>query len=416
MTMRRLLHFANDEAVLSYDSVLGRLALREPTQWRLHVQPCSLEDVLRLLMEALATGREFTVYDPDFSEDELLALTGRRCVPADTIPREPCVVASWADWVEWVNRIAPGSFRLGLFTSGSTGLPKRVMHSWASLTRGLRVSPGHAADVWGFAYNPTHIAGVQVMLQALLNGNPLVDLRGLSRVEIEDRMAQHGVTHLSATPSFYRLLLPLKQPNTQVKRVSLGGEGSDEGLRARLQEAFPQAKIGNIYASTEAGSLFASEGGVFTVPASLAAHVRARDGGLELHRSLLAEFESGAVGDWYATGDQIEVVSEAPLAFKLIGRDREWLNVGGHKVNPAEVEAVLLGCPGVREARVFGRPNSVLGTLLCAEVVAGDAYAEGDVRKWLAERLQAVKIPRILNRVDTLQRSRTGKLARRVTP
>ena len=152
-----------------------------------------------------------------------------------------------------------------------------------------------------------------------MNGNPLVDLWGKARNEQAMLIERHGVTHLSATPSFYRLLLPLERPNPVVRRVSLGGEGSDEDLRARLRAAFPNAKISNIYASTEAGSLFISEGGVFTVPEGLVSQVRVREGALELHRSLLAEFTDGAAGDWYATGDQVEIVADAPLAFRLVG-------------------------------------------------------------------------------------------------
>jgi acyl-coenzyme A synthetase/AMP-(fatty) acid ligase len=85
------------------------------------------------------------------------------------------------------------------------------------------------------------------------------------------------------------------------------------------------------------------------------------------------------------------------------------VNVGGHKVNPAEVEAVLLAYPGVREARVYGRANSVLGQILCAEIVAASAPDEVSLRTYLAERLQGPKVPRLIRVVERIARGRTGK-------
>jgi acyl-coenzyme A synthetase/AMP-(fatty) acid ligase len=108
----------------------------------------------------------------------------------------------------------------------------------------------------------------------------------------------------------------------------------------------------------------------------------------------------------------VEIVSENPLRFRILSRDRDWVNIGGEKVNPGEVELQLLTCPGVHEARVHGRTNSVMGQILCAEVVAEPSFSEPAARAWLAERLPAAKIPRLIKIVPSLPRSRTGKLER----
>jgi acyl-coenzyme A synthetase/AMP-(fatty) acid ligase len=307
-------------------------------------------------------------------------------------------------------------FSLTLSTSGSTGLPKQVEHSLGGLTRFLREGERHAKDVWGLAYNPTHIAGVQVILQAFFNGNAIIQLLGRDRDAAVSWIEAFGVTHVSATPSFYRLLLPAGRTLNGVRAVTLGGERADAALIDRLGRFFPHARIRNLYASTEAGTLFATEGEIFEVPPALAGLVRLRGPELELHRSLLGEFAGragpGGVEPWYATGDVTEIVSDNPLRFRILGREREWVNVGGQKVNPGEVESVLLACPGIREARVHGRPNSVLGQLLCAEVVSEGDLDEPELRRLLSERLQAVKVPRLIKRVPSLARTRTGKISR----
>ena len=92
---------------------------------------------------------------------------------------------------------------------------------------------------------------------------------------------------------------------------------------------------------------------------------------------------------------------------------RDWINVGGSKVNPHEVESVLEAHPAVARARVFGRKNSVLGQLLCAEVVArGAAPAEADLREFAGAQLQPFKVPRMFRFVDQIAATRTGKLSR----
>ena len=109
----------------------------------------------------------------------------------------------------------------------------------------------------------------------------------------------------------------------------------------------------------------------------------------------------------------MELVSAEPLRFRIVARDRDWVNVGGSKVNPHEVEAVLCGHPGVIQARVFGRKNSVVGNILCAEIVARPpAPTEADLRSFAAERLQPFKVPRMIRFVDGLGTMRTGKLSR----
>ena len=83
------------------------------------------------------------------------------------------------------------------------------------------------------------------------------------------------------------------------------------------------------------------------------------------------------VGDaWFDTGDDVEVVSNDPLSFRILAREQDWVNVGGHKVNPHEVEDLLRSHPDIREARVFGRKNSVMGQVLCSEVVFGKAESK----------------------------------------
>ena len=415
-------------ARLSYGDLRVQIGAPEVTiqPW---LRPATARQAVLELLAALVLGRELTLVDADFSAEEAAAAgaTPERLASVERLPGRG--FGSAAEMVAQLRaeRTAggDGGFRLTLFTSGSTGLPKRVTHGVASLGRMLRMGERHRTDVWGLAYSSTHIAGVQVILQAFFNGNTLVQLFGHEPAAVWRAMGQEGVTHLSATPSFYRLLLAAAEVGTgggqseatgivagAVRAITLGGERSDESLRAKLAARFPAARLRNVYASTEAGALFAAEGDVFTVPAELAGRVRIENGELQIVAGLLGDFSGGAQAveqGWYRTGDSVEVVGTEPLRLRILSRERDWVNVGGHKVNPGEVEACLLSYAGVREARVYGRANSVLGQILCAEVVATPTPDEGELRAFLTKRLQPAKVPRLITCVAFLARGRTGK-------
>lgn len=309
----------------------------------------------------------------------------------------------------------PWSFRpdavIILRTSGSTGIPTVVRHRVCHLWRNVVVGPGHRDDVWGFAFNPAHIAGVQVYLQALANGNTLVNLWGLSAQGIVDRCIHWGVTHLSATPTFYRLLLASRPQLPALRSLSLGGEQADSTLMRQLKDAFGGVQVRNIYASTEAGSLFVAAGDEFEVPARLVPSVRCEAGRLWLHRALLGE--ANLPSEWHDTGDRIKITSTAPLRFRIIGRGQGWINVGGEKVDPREVETVLQAHPAIAAARVHGRSNSVTGKLIAADVVPrGAPPSLPELNAFLAAHLPPHKHPRFITFVDTLDLGRTGKLLR----
>lgn len=396
---------------VSYAELFQRLNA-SPRTFRPRLQPSSTRQVLEALVDALVSDLELTLFDSDFSQAELEALGVSKQVLEQSIPNP---------------RVGPGSrealrdaaagrsqARLGLFTSGSTGLPKLVWQPAANLARAVRVSSKHANSVWALAYNPTHVAGIQVALQALANGYPILDVFGLDRPEVLAALRRHAVTHISATPSFYRLLLPMEEPVPSVRSVTLGGEAADAGLLTKLAVLFPQARFHNVYASTEAGTLLVADGEVFAIAPGLDGKVRVLDGTLRVHQSLLGEFAGGVrETEWYDTGDRVEVVRIEPLRFRIVARERDWINVGGSKVNPHEVEGVLHEHPAVVQSRVFGRKNSVLGHILCAEVVTrGPQPTEPELREFAAGRLQPFKVPRIIRFVNELGTTRTGKLLR----
>jgi acyl-coenzyme A synthetase/AMP-(fatty) acid ligase len=315
--------------------------------------------------------------------------------------------------IDWAGMLrANGAVRIGLRTSGTISRGTLVRHPLANLVRAVIVHPRHADDVWGLAYNPTHIAGVQVYLQALANRNTIVNLWGIAPSAIIQRCQQWGVTHLSATPTFYRLLAAERAVLPGVKSVTSGGEPLDETLLEAIRDVFPHARVHNIYALTETGTLLTSDGAEFTIPAERQAEIKIADGRIWVRRNWLGEFDGAA--EWFDTKDVVVVSPSDPTRFQIVGRESRAVNIGGEKVNAQEVEAVLASHPDVAVARVFGRANSVTGQVLVAEIVVKHGSpSESELRQHVASRLPPVKVPRFIRFVDQLQLTRTGKLAHR---
>lgn len=302
-----------------------------------------------------------------------------------------------------------------LFTSGTTGKPKAVRQPIVNLKRGIVVNDKMKDAVWGFSYHPTHIAGLQVFLQALYNKNSLIRLYGLTPEEIEKETETNQITHISATPTFFRLFLSNEKPIKCVKRVTSGGEKMTNILAERLKRKFPLAQFKNIYASTEFGTLLISNGEGFEIPEKICNQVRIEGDELLVHRTLMGNFIGlNNEDEWYRTGDVVEVISEAPLLIKFLGRRNDMVNVGGMKVNINEVEEAISREIKVKYIRVYAKSNSVTGNILCCEIHPEDElFDETELRKRLSTRLQEYKIPRLFKLVKDAEVTRSMKTNRK---
>ncbi|MBP1806043.1 ANL family adenylate-forming protein [Rubellimicrobium aerolatum] len=348
--------------------------------------------------EALLTDRE-----------DLLARPGaRRLEEALTPGRQAGAVAT-----AWL-----------MTTSGTTGLPKIVPHDLASLARTVKRRPAPGGAVWGLLYDPSRFAGMQVVLQALIGGDRLVvaDPR-LPFGEQVATLAAAGVTHLSMTPTLWRrLLMAPGRDALPLRQVTLGGEVADQPLLSALAAAYPRARISHIYASTEAGVGFSVTDGLAGFPegyldrAPDGVRLRLIDGMLWLKAPGAARGGPNLDMDedgFVRTGDRLEVAAGRA---RFLGRDSGLINVGGAKVHPERVEAVLTAVPGVVMAKVTGRRSPMAGALVAAEVQLAPGLDPALARRTILDacraHLEREAVPAILRFVDGFETNAAGKLVR----
>lgn len=369
--------------------------------------------IFKQIILSLILGEKITLLDSDLSSEELFKLTGQ-CNFTGFCKSFPHAqkFQSKKELLSYITN--PNSnWSITLYTSGTSGLPKKVTHSFESITRFIKISDRNINNLWGFAYNPAHMAGIQVLFQALLNGNTLIRLFGLSKEQIYNEIENNSITHISATPTFYRLMLPCDKTYLTVKRITSGGEKYDVKIINQLKSVFPNAKITNIYASTEVGTLLASDRETFVIKPDYEHLIKIKDGELLIHKRLMGNSDT-KIGEWYPTGDLIEIIANSPITFRFVSRRNEMINVGGYKVNPNEVEEVMRNIPGIKDVRVYGKINSVLGNIICSEVVKSEiGLNETTIRIILKSTLQEYKIPRLIRFVNKISVTRTCKILRR---
>lgn len=302
------------------------------------------------------------------------------------------------DHVEATGRI------LFLETSGTTGTPKRIARSFDDVLRGITGTRGVDGGCWLLTYDACGFAGLQVLLTAIAGGgrllaDPMADAAGLVRLATTG-----GASHISATPSFWRVLL-LSGATPPLSRITLGGEAVDQPLLDALVSHFPGVPIRCIYASTELGRLFTVADGREGFPAEWLSQP---PGEISFRiRNDLLEARVGSV--WHDTGDLVEIERERVL---FRGRNDLVINVGGAKVNPTLAERRLLALRGVTDAVVYGIPNPITGAILAADIIAPDWHGD---EGWRARVNQAVADlppparPRRLRLVEALPLSAAGK-------
>ena len=319
-----------------------------------------------------------------------------------------------------------------LLTSGTTGKPKAVRHTWATLLRPVRRASHYAGTRWLLPY-PMHLyAGMQVFLQCCANGGSLVPVSSdLSPSEIGAFIEQYRVQYASATPSFWRKLL-LFTPKKVLQalplvQITLGGEATTEELIGSLKKVFPRARIAHIYATSELGRCFTVTDGHAGFPAQYlesppepGVQLRIIEGELQVRsENAMKAYDplSGLQVDmhqWFSTGDLVHV--EAGRVH-FSGRLTDLINVGGNKVAPLDVERVIREVPEVADVRVYPVPSSVVGEVVGADVVAGTGVSKDELQAKVValclQKLQPFQRPRVWKFVDRLATTESGKIRRR---
>ena len=393
------------------------------------------------MTEVDGVARRMLLCPPDLNADHLKTLIDDAGIDA-VVTDQP---ARWADGpIELVVTAAAPALATAtaktervtewlMLTSGTSGVPKIVRHTLEGLT-GAIVADAPArngAAVWATFYDIRRYGGLQIFLRAIIGGGSMV----LSQPNepIGDHVARlnaRGVTHISGTPSHWRKLLMSGSASGFAPRyVRLSGEIADQAVLDGLSRAFPEASIGHAYASTEAGVGFAVNDGLEGFPATLIGTNRdgvemdVKDGALRIRSTRTAHAYVGrnaadlAGSDGFIdTGDMVEKRGDR---YYFVGRRGGIINIGGLKVHPEEIEAVINRHAEVRMSRARSRRSPITGGIVVADVILADGDASSrstEIREQILADCRAAlasyKVPAVIKFVASLDVTPAGKLAR----
>lgn len=386
--------------------------------------------VIRLLAGAALVEAEPCQYQPDIAPSEFerqasalghsIAVTRRSGLGAGItiVSPEELTEGDSADGD------APGDAQpLMIRTTGTTGPPKAARHDWGILGKTVRNRSPRPDQRWLLAYGPHQFAGIQVLLHVVASQATLVAPFPRQPRDGLDALLTEGVTCVSATPTYFRFLLAEARSRDvelpPLEQITLGGEAIPPDLLDRLRDVFPDARISQVYASTEFGSVMSVRDGEAGFPVDAlysesnpSATMRIIDGVLWVRAEAgmlgyAGDAESDAsraeVDGWRPTGDLVEIAGTRVL---FRGRDSEVINVGGVKVDPLPVENRITSLPGVAAARVFGRPNPMTGAIVAAEVIPAGEADQKSIRveiKRVLEDLPPAWHPRSVKFVDSVE-------------
>lgn len=319
-----------------------------------------------------------------------------------------------------MERQAPG---LVLFTSGSSGKPKAVVHDFSKLIEKFYIVRTAMVTLNFLLFD--HWGGLNTLLHCLSNLCLIVVPDCRTPEHVCELIETYGIELLPTTPSFLNMLLISRAYSghdlSSLKLITYGAEPMPETTLRNLRKVFPSIELRQTYGMIELGVLRAKSRSPDSLWVKLGGegyNVRVVDGILQIRADAAMlgyiNADSPFTADGFLiTGDLVETDGEW---IRILGRESDIINVGGQKVYPAEIEAVLLGCPEVVDAVVFGEANLILGKVVCANVIlregSDEVLARRSIRQICNERLQAFMAPAKIKFVGEIAQSHRLKRVR----
>jgi O-succinylbenzoic acid--CoA ligase len=323
-----------------------------------------------------------------------------------------------------------------IFTSGTSGVPKGVVLTHASHAASATASAARLGttrdDRWLVCMPLCHVGGLGVLYRSVRTGFTVVLHEGFDAAAVVRTLADEGITMISLVPTMLARLLDAlgaaRVPATL--RCALIGGGP---LPAPVLERALAAGMAVVqtYGLTEAASHVTTdvpgtpcEAGVVGTPLpGIEVDVVDPDpegiGEIRVRGPVVMDRYLDQAGltertlheGWLHTGDVGRFEGDGCL--RLVGRRSDLVVTGGENVHPTEVEAVLLGHPGVAEAAVYAAPDDEWGERIEAKIVASpDGIDLAALGSWCAAQLAGFKVPKAFHVVPELPRTASGKLRR----
>lgn len=293
---------------------------------------------------------------------------------------------------------------LVLFSTGTTGRPKAILHDLAVFMRRFE-TPRPSLITLNFLLFD-HIGGLNTLFHALFNKGLVVALKARTVREVLKACSDHGVEVLPTTPTFLRtLLLSGHLPNAvpqSLRVITYGTERMDQPTLSALCDLLPGVDFRQTFGMSELGILRVkseARNSLYMRIGGEGVETKVEEGCLFIRSAsrMLGYLNAPSPFDengWYNTHDLVEQKGDL---IKVVGRDTEVINVGGLKFVASEVERVALEFPHVAHVKATARNNPLTGQHVEMALELHDEQAFEGVDAFLAflaSRLPRHMVPR----------------------
>jgi len=315
-----------------------------------------------------------------------------------------------------------------LFSSGSTGKPKAMIHNFDNLVNHYQNKKEKFMNMIVFLMFD-HIGGLNTLLNILSMGATMIIPKDRNADNVCKIIQDYKIRVLPSSPTFLNLILMNKSYEKydlkSLRMITYGTEVMPESLLLRLKEVFPKTKLLQTFGTSETGIANASS------KSSNSTYMKIDDPNLEykiVDNELWLKSKTQAMGylnssmdnftddGWFKTGDLVEITDDGYI--KIIGRNKEVINVGGEKVLPNEVESAILSMSEINDVMVYSEPNIITGQTVVCDVVFNIEIKQREAKKLIRifckDKLDTYKIPTKVNIVNKTNFGDRFKKIRRI--
>ena len=301
-----------------------------------------------------------------------------------------------------------------LFSSGTTGTPKAMIHNFDYLHSVHQHKKQKDINTLIFL-TFDHIGGIDTMLRLFSISGTITIPRSRQTGEIFKLIEQYSVDVLPSSPTFLNLLLignfHKEYDLDSLKIISYGAETMPDSLLKRLNEEFPNIQLQQKFGTSETNAIRVQS------KSNNSLFMKINDPNIEykiIENELWLKSKTQVMGylnspmecftddGWFKTGDLVETTNDGYI--KIIGRNKEVINVGGEKILPTEIESIILSISEIDDVMVYGEANIITGQTVVCDVVCNidisNREAKRIVRNFCKHRLDGYKIPTKVNIVD----------------
>ncbi|MGQ9426700.1 long-chain fatty acid--CoA ligase [Gilvimarinus sp. F26214L] len=376
----------------------------------------------------------------------------------DANPELPAGAVTWKDALAAAHKPGPHTARpddlaVMPYTSGTTGFPKGCMHTHKTVMHTLMVGSlanSSTADAISLSVLPLfHVTGMQYgMNTPIYMGGTVVMLPRWDREVAGSYVSRYGVTHWTAIPTM--IIDLFGSPNidkfdfSSLRYIGGGGAAMPQAVAKKVQDTFgldflEGYGLSETIAPTHTNPMYRPKRqclgiptfgttAVIIDPETLKPLPQGETGEIAVHgpQVMLGYWRNEEASEqvffeldgkrFFRTGDLGKMDEEG--YFFITDRLKRMINASGFKVWPAEVEALLYNHPDIQEACIIGSKDPYRGETVKAVVVlmekAKGKVSEEDIINWSKEHMAAYKTPKIVEFVDALPKSGSGKVMWRI--